>query len=498
MRLWLILRRHRMWCARVAVVIAMTVFARPRGEEVPSGELARERKYIEVIQSLDQTWRSKGQLSPQELKLYVDTYYLYGEGLLKKGDAQNARACFLRVISLDRRHANSYYQLGMIEKEAKNYQKALPYLRTSISLRSLHSPEANKAVLEIAKECLASAEKAMDEGEVATARAYLDFVIANFVGEDRNKALDLATYRLTLLTRAASEFNRAARLLSAGSRDDGVKMLRGIAGSYPDTFFARRANQVLEKLGEKIIVVRTATGLQLPPAWKRKETPHFEVYYEKEIFFNRIAPAAEKVLPRIFALFGYPKPTWDRKCKIYLFSNLSDWKKFLATNKGKVLEWYEAFAIEHAMEIYLYETRDTSEMVESILPHELTHVVLHSVVGDVSHTPLWFQEGLAQLHDEPRKKNAQRMIPTLRRTSAYIPLEELVSLRGYPAETEKVSTFYMESLALVNLFFEKFGGVKIREMALAFRQPVSFEFVLQKVFGMTFTDLEKLWKKNVE
>ena len=461
-------------------------------------ELASEGKYVDSIRLLDQTWRQNGRLSPQELSLYVDVYYRYGEQLLEKGDGSNAKACFLKVAGLDRRHADAHYRLGIIEKQARNFQSALSHLRAVIALGSLHSPEANTAIIEIGKESLEAAEKAMNEGQVATARAYLDFVATNYVGEERNKALELATYRLNPLSHAAAEYGRAAGLLSARDKTEAVKILRGIAGSYPETFFARRANKVLEELGEKVIVVRTATGLQLPPAWRRKETRHFEVYYEKEIFFNRIAPAAERVLPQIFALFGYPQPSWDKKCKIYLFSNLSDWKEFLATNKGKVLEWYEAFTIENAMEVYLYETKDTSNMVGNILPHELTHVVLHTVVGDLSHTPLCFQEGLAQLHDERRREDSSRMVRTIQRTNAYIPLNDLVSLRGYPADAEKVSSFYLESLVLMDLLLDRFGGPKIREMAEAFRQPVAFELVLQKVLGIALTDLEKLWKRQVE
>jgi len=432
------------------------------------------------------------------LKLYVDVYYLYGEEFLKKGDVKNAGACFLRVIGLDRRHANSHYQLGIIEKQAKNYQKALPYLRTAISLGSAHSPEANKAIIQIAKESLSAAEKAMSEGQVATARAYLNFVSSNFTGEDRNKALELATYKLNPLSRAAAEYARARRLLSARDKAVAVKVLRGIAGTYPDTFYARKANRVLEELGEEIIVVRTSTGLRLPPEWKRKETAHFEVYYEKEMFFNRIAPRAERILPQIFATFGYAKPNWKQKCKIYLFSNQSDWQKFLETNRGKVLEWFEAFAIEKAMEIYLYESKDTSKMVEHILPHELTHVVHHSVVGDLRHTPTWFQEGLAVLHEEGKRKQIRRVLRNLRRTSSYIPLAELVSSRGYPADSGKVYMFYLESAALLDVLLQKFGPLKIREMALAYKRRTTPDAVLRNVFGMTMADLEKLWKKYVE
>ena len=468
------------------------------GEPAPPEELARQGRYVDAIRLLDQTWRQNGRLSPQELALYVGVYYSYGEQLLLKGDVNNAKACFLKVAGLNRKHADAQYRLGIIEKQANNFRSALSYLREAIALRSSHSPEANTAILEIGSESLAAAEKAMDEGQVAMARAYLDFVATDYTGEERGKALDLATYKLNSLARAAAEYNQAAELLSARDKAGAVRALRGIAGSYPDTFFARKANQTLEELGEKIIVVRTATGLELPPAWRRKETPHFEVYYEKEIFFNRIAPAAERVLPQIFALFGYPQPTWKTKCKIYLFSSLSDWRRFLATNKGKVLEWSEAFAIEGAMEIYLYETKDTSNMVGNILPHELTHIVHHTVVGNMSHTPLWFQEGLAQLHDESRRKQSRRTVRTLRHTNAYIPLNELVSLGGYPADAAKVSTFYLESLVLVDLLLEQFGGLKIRAMAQAFKQPVPFESVLQRAIGITFADLEKLWKREVE
>jgi len=493
MMCWFKTRRH--WTCVVFIVFAIAAgdFSRSHGEGPTPDDLAREGKYIEVIQSLDQTWRAKGRLSSQELKLYVDVYYLYGEELLKKGDVKNARACFVRVVSLDRRHANSHYQLGIIEKRARNYQQALPYLRTAISLGSRHSPEANKAILEIARESLAAAEKAIAEGVVQTARNYLTFVISNYAGEEKNKAQELITYKLTPLERAAAEYARATQLLGRGREQQAVKIFRSIVQTYPDTFYGPKADQRLQQLGVEIIVDQTATGLVLPPL-KRRETAHFEVFYEKEIYFNRIVPRAEKVLPQIFASFGYAKPNWKRKCKMYIFNSLSDWRKFLEANN--LNEWFNAFAAD--MEIYLYVKRDTSYMVEHTLPHELTHVVHRSIVGSFACTPLWFVDGLAVNHEEGKRKEARRKLRLLRRTPIFIPLNELLSMPTYPADQDKRYMFYLESAALVDILLQKFGPTKVREIALAYKRRTTPDAVLRNVFGMTMADLEKLWKKYVE
>jgi len=461
-------------------------------------QLLGEGKYVEAIQFLDQKWRAAGALPPQELRLYLDAYYLYGKQLLEKGDLNNARACFLRVTSLEPRHADSHFQLGIVEKRARNYQKALAHLRSAISLGSQHSPEANLAIIEVGKECLSAAGQAIAEGRAQEARQCLNFVTSNFVGEERNKALELATYNLVPLEQAAAEYTRATRLLSTRAKPEAVGILRGIPRKYPGTFFANRANQLLEELGERIILVRTSTGLELPPAWRRKETAHFDVYYEKEIFFNRIVPHAEKVLPQIFASLGYDRPAWKKKCKIYLFSSSSDWQKFLEANRGRVLEWFNAFSIPRAMEVYLYESGDTSEMLRHTLPHELTHVVHYSVVGDFTHTPMWLQEGLAVCHEEGKTDEVRSTIRTLRRMQNYMPLKELISMPGYPAQPEKVAMFSLESAALVDMLLRNFGPKKVREVAVAYTRPVTYEQVLRNVLGITMDDLEKLWKRYVE
>lgn len=483
----------------LSLLIVATAIAPPcLAQDLTPERLATQGKYVEAIRSLDQRWRAAGRLSPGELRLYVDAYYQHGKQLAEKGDSDNARACFLRVISLDPRHADSHFQLGIIEKRAKNYRKALQHLRTAISLRSQHSPEANTAIIEVAKESLTAAAKAIAEGRVQTARSYLTFVKSNFAGQEKNKALELTTYGLIPLERAAAEYGKATRLLTARGKPQAVRILRGIPKSYPGTFFAQRANRLLQQLGEKIIAVRTSTGLELPPSWRRRQTAHFDVYYEKEIFFNRVVPRAEKVLPQIFASFGYAKPNWKKKCKIYLFSNLTDWRKFLEANKESLREWYNAFGIPQAMEVYLYQEKNTSYMVEHTVPHELTHIVHFSIVGDFRHTPMWFIEGLAILHEEGERKQLRRTLRSLRRTGNYIPLKELLSLRGYPAQTEKVGMFYLESAALTDLLLRNFGPKKVREMALAYRQPVPLAAVLRNVLGITIADLEKLWKRYVE
>ncbi len=461
-------------------------------------DLLREGKYVEAIESLEQAWRTKGGLAPEELKTYLEAYYLHGKELLAKDDLKNARACFLRVIGLDRRHGDSHFQLGALEKKAKNFQKALPYLRAAISLGSQHSPEANTAIIEIGSELLTAAEKAINEGQVETARAYLNFVSSNFPGEEKNKAMELATYKLTPLTLAGGEYSRATQLLNARNKPEAVRILRGIPRTYPDTFFARKANELLEQLGERIVLVRTSSGLELPPNWKRKETAHFEVYYEKEIFFSRIVPRAEQVLRQIFTSLDYPNSEWKKKLRIYLFSSQSDWQKFLQANKAESLEWMDAFLIPHAMELYLYETGDTSSMVERTLPHELTHVVHYSLVGDLSHTPRWFGEGLATRHEKGRPSEALREVRTLRRSDSYIPFSELVSLEDYPPDRGKIYMLYLESVVLVDLLLQKFGPAKIKEIALAYKQPVTFDKLAKDVLATTMGDLEKLWKRAVE
>ncbi len=254
--------------------------------------------------------------------------------------------------------------------------------------------------------------------------------------------------------------------------------------------------KLLEERSEEIVVAQTPRALQLPPTWRRKETPRFEVYYEKEIYFSRFIPSAEKVLPEIFATFGYSRPNWERKCKIYLFSSLSDWRDFLKTNKGSTPEWSNAFA--RPMEVYLYVERDTSHMVDHTLPHELTHIVHRSIVGTFAHTPLWFVEGLAVNHEQGKRDEARRKLRLLRRTPVYIPLEELHSIRSYPADNDKRYLFYLESAALLDILLQNFGPAKVREIALAYRRPLPLEAVLSGVLNLTMRDLEKLWKRYVE
>jgi tetratricopeptide (TPR) repeat protein len=461
-------------------------------------QLAAEGKYVEAIQSLERKWRIAGRLSPTELQLYQDVYYEYAKQLLEKDDVSNAKACFLRIVSVNPRHADSHFQLGMIEKLSNGYQKAVQHLRTAISLHSKHSPEANLAIIEIGKDSLAAAEKAIEEGRAKDARAYLTFVSSSFTGEERNKSLELATYKLIPLERAASDYAQAIRLVNTRGRADAVKILRKIPENYPGTFYAVKANELLEQLGEMITVVRTSTGLELPPAWNRKETANFQVYYEKEIFFNRIVPDAERILPQIFASLGYAKPNWKKKCKIYLFSSQDDWRKFLEANQGGHLVWLEGFAIPQAMELYIYESKDTSNMLEHIVPHELTHIVHGSVVGSLDHTPRWFGEGLAQIHEKDERKNVRRKLRTLRRTPNFIPLRQLVSLQSYPPDRGRVYMFYLESLALMDLLLDNFGPVKVRDMALAYKKQTTFEAVARNVLGITIDDLEKLWKRYVE
>lgn len=88
------------------------------------------------------------------------------------------------------------------------------------------------------------------------------------------------------------------------------------------------------------------------------------------------------------------------------------------------------------------------------LPHEMCHVVLADRFRDGA-PPLWFDEGVALLHDtrEKQQLHARDLHAGLQRGIAF-PLSELLDLQEYPS-AERWGVFYGQSAAVVRMLLTR-------------------------------------------
>jgi hypothetical protein len=95
-------------------------------------------------------------------------------------------------------------------------------------------------------------------------------------------------------------------------------------------------------------------------------------------------------------------------------------------------------------------------LLEYVLPHELTHAVLASALGET--LPRWADEGAAMLSESESEKIRQTLVARqLIEMGDTIPMRQLLHMASYPASKSRLHAFYAQSLTLTEFLISKGG-----------------------------------------
>ncbi|MDB4349908.1 hypothetical protein OAA99_03040, partial [Omnitrophica bacterium] len=143
-----------------------------------------------------------------------------------------------------------------------------------------------------------------------------------------------------------------------------------------------------------LLLLFVLTGTAAAEDWKELDSDHFVIYYtQDEKFAKEVTRNAEDYYKDIATDLGYPRYsefwTWANRVKIYIYP---DHASFLKASGQP--QWSHGMADYTKKKILSYLW---SEMfIDSILPHEIAHLVFRDFVGFTGKIPLWLDEGVAQ------------------------------------------------------------------------------------------------------
>jgi len=190
-------------------------------------------------------------------------------------------------------------------------------------------------------------------------------------------------------------------------------------------------------------------ALGMPRPWRHAESKYFVIHFQQLGFARQVGRMADFLYEYIASdLPGY-EDRFREKSHIVIFRNRDEWQRFLQESKA-MGSWAAAFVSGRMM--YIQDFGDT-ETNANILAHEMSHLVLNRFF--LHYPPLWLNEGLAEWYGTigHRAFKGQRADPrsSLGRMRNPCDLQTLLSMRGYPANTEDVSRFYGTSQQLVGM-----------------------------------------------
>lgn len=233
-------------------------------------------------------------------------------------------------------------------------------------------------------------------------------------------------------------------------------------------------------------------------AWALAETVNFRVFHnQRQEVAEQVAQIAEETRSKMSRKwFGQEDGApWSPRCDIYLHPTAADYSR--ATSQPGECPGHSTISAEGervlARRIDLH--CDVPTMLEAILPHEATHVILAGHFP--GHLPRWADEGMAVL-TEPRKfvENHLRNLPRHRSQGQLFTVDRLMQMNDYP-EPRLVGAFYAQSISLVD-YLSQLRGPVVFSQFVSDGMRTGYEGALKRHYGLQgFADLQQRWQSAV-
>jgi len=262
------------------------------------------------------------------------------------------------------------------------------------------------------------------------------------------------------------------------------------------------------KLQKAAYEAATAGGIRLSPRildkrwrtlqpgpWRKLQSDNFVVFHRNAFAAARIIRAAEFLCAELSAkwLGSPPKEAWRPRCEIRVYPNAEAYAK--GTGRDISTPAHSSIASDGRRIVgrRIDCRQDDPHFVRSILPHELTHVIVHPLFLP-GKAPRWADEGMATVAEHAEKRGRYEVV--LRRALAAngtIPLSDLLRMRDYPSG-DRLNLFYAQSGSLVEFFLSRRGREDLLALARA-EAGASFRKELARRYGIVGVEsLTSLWK----
>jgi hypothetical protein len=233
--------------------------------------------------------------------------------------------------------------------------------------------------------------------------------------------------------------------------------------------------------------------------WQSIKGKHFIVHYwEGRAFARRVLRKAEAVYEQVGAEMGFSKYDdfwlWDRRVDIYVFPN----KATFARATGAPV-WAAGKASYTARMISTYAGNEA--FLETVLPHELAHLVFRDYVGFEGEIPLWLDEGVAQWFEASMRDRAEIVSRRLAKRGRLMGLDELMRLDVRRVTDAGIAAeFYAQSVSLVGFLVTEYGSARFRKLCGHLKDGKTMDEALRFTYpdsARSMAELEKAWRKHL-
>lgn len=229
-----------------------------------------------------------------------------------------------------------------------------------------------------------------------------------------------------------------------------------------------------------------------PGAFESLETDHFVILHHNDELAKEVGRVIEAHFERITGAMGL-RAEWKEKPKVYLHRSQAEYT--LATAQPEWTGGVSRFThtSRGLANIQVHSWQTSPRLFKSVLPHELTHLIVNENLINYDLLPRALHEGFSVLMEPDYRHNYYLNFLRLRfKSQDFIPLTDLLKAKDYPRDPE---FYYAEGFALVGYLSKTKGFDTAMKLVKEPAQPGGIE---EKILSLTGYDkMEKLeadWK----
>jgi len=215
---------------------------------------------------------------------------------------------------------------------------------------------------------------------------------------------------------------------------------------------------------KKILLAATAIAVVIYTSlcsaeekWNTSKSTHFIVYFKNapESFIGQVVEKSEGYYDRIADNLGFTRFNfwlWDNRAKIYIYDNPDDYH--VSTDQPA---WSGGAARPQEKAIYTYPY--AQGFFETVLPHEMGHIIFREFVGFNNNAiPAWLEEGVASYQESLRNPAALALAKRAAGDGTLIPLDRLAEINPQSIIGQaEAQLFYAEAISIVDFMIGEFG-----------------------------------------
>jgi len=225
--------------------------------------------------------------------------------------------------------------------------------------------------------------------------------------------------------------------------------------------------------------------------WNTEKTQHFIIYFQKADtgFIRDLAYTAEKDYSDIVDGLGFRRMdfwSWDNRAKIYIYSDAGEYQRETSRE-----DWSRAVVFVHTRTIKSFMGQPG--FFDSILPHEMTHIIFREFVGTKIALPLWIDEGVASSQEKSQLQGRLQFARNLIERDKYIDFDKFFQI--YRIVDVQPKVFYSQSASIIVFLLDRYGKERFVEFSRKLRDGTPWDKALLSVYRFKdFRQMEDAWK----